>query len=193
MFPYLRHNGSGVFAAPVNYATGNSPRFVCLSDLDNDGDYDLAISNFADNDVTILLNNGDATFAYEGDYAVGENPMSISAADFNSDGYEDLAVVNRWSRSVSILINQLGIQICEPGEADGIPPINILDIVYILNYKYKEGPAPIPYALCSGDPNKDCLVNILDPVYLLSYKYKGGPAPATSEEWVLECGLPIRK
>lgn len=82
---------------------------------------------------------------------------------------------------------------CEPGEADGVPPINILDIVYVINYKYKEGPAPIPYDLCNGDPNKDCLVNILDVVYLINYKYKDGPVPVTCEEWVFECGLPLRK
>jgi hypothetical protein len=31
---------------------------------------------------------------------------------------------------------------CEPGEADGVSPTNILDIVYLINYKYKSGPIP---------------------------------------------------
>ncbi len=53
--------------------------------------------------------------------------------------------------------------------------VNILDIVYLINYKYKEGPAPDP--LESADVNSDELVNILDIVYLINYKYKDGPEP----------------
>ncbi len=77
---------------------------------------------------------------------------------------------------------------CEPGEADGLSLINILDIVYIINFKYKEGPDPVPYALCSADTDCDCIINILDIVYLINYKYKEGPAPCACEAWVLECG-----
>ena len=77
---------------------------------------------------------------------------------------------------------------CVPGEADGVPPINILDIVYIINYKYKSGPAPIPYALCNADTDCDCLVNILDIVYLINYKYKLGPAPCDCATWTGICG-----
>ena len=82
---------------------------------------------------------------------------------------------------------------CEPGEADGASPINILDIVYLINYKYKEGPAPTPYELCNGDAVCDCVVNILDVVHLINYKYKDGPPPCSCEEWGIECGLPLRE
>jgi len=82
---------------------------------------------------------------------------------------------------------------CEPGNANGDGVINILDIVYLINYKYKSGPAPIPYAICSGDANGDCVVNILDIVYLINYKYKSGPAPGTCEAWLSACGPPLRK
>ncbi len=82
---------------------------------------------------------------------------------------------------------------CEPGEVNVDPPMNILDIVYIINYKYKSGPPPAPYALCSGDTNCDCLVNILDIVYLINYKYKSGPAPCDCITWLGICGPPLRK
>lgn len=77
---------------------------------------------------------------------------------------------------------------CEPGEADGDPLINILDIVYIINFKYKEGPAPVPYAFCSADGDCDGVVNILDIVYMINYKYKEGPAPCACEVWVSRWG-----
>ena len=59
--------------------------------------------------------------------------------------------------------------------------INILDVVYLINFKYKGGPAPDPME--SGDINNDGNINILDIVYLINYKYKGGPTP--------ECASPI--
>ena len=61
------------------------------------------------------------------------------------------------------------------GDLDDDKLVNILDIVYLINYKYKSGPAPDP--LESADVNNDILVNILDIVYLINYKYKAGPEP----------------
>ncbi len=62
---------------------------------------------------------------------------------------------------------------CGDANLDG--GINILDVVYIINYKYKAGPPPLQLELC--DVNHDGSVNILDIVYIINYKYKGGPAP----------------
>ena len=61
---------------------------------------------------------------------------------------------------------------------DGI--INILDVVYLINYKYKGGPSPDP--IIAGET--DCIdpINILDIVYLINFKYKGGPEPCAIEE-----------
>jgi hypothetical protein len=82
---------------------------------------------------------------------------------------------------------------CEPGEADGATPINILDIVYLINYKYKGGPAPKPYALCSGDATCNCVVDILDIVHLINYKYKNGPAPCTCANFIANCPGGLRE
>ena len=64
------------------------------------------------------------------------------------------------------------------GDVDGDELVNILDIVYLINYKYKDGPEPLclPVVICA-DVNSDDLVNILDIVYLINYKYKDGPEP----------------
>ena len=77
---------------------------------------------------------------------------------------------------------------CQPGECDGLAAINILDIVYLINYKYKNGSAPVPYTLCSGDADCDCKIDILDIVYLINYKYKNGPAPCDCTTWTGICG-----
>jgi hypothetical protein len=81
---------------------------------------------------------------------------------------------------------------CLPGCPKNFPGINILDIIYIINYKYKEGPAPTPYEICNGDANCDCTVNILDIVFLINYKYNGIGELQTDEDWIANCGLPVR-
>lgn len=49
---------------------------------------------------------------------------------------------------------------------------NILDIVYLINFLYKDGPAPM--ILEKADTNGDTLYNILDVVKLINFLYKGG-------------------
>ena len=60
-------------------------------------------------------------------------------------------------------------------DTDGDRLINILDIVYLINFLYKSGPAPEP--LESADVNHDEFVNILDIVYIINFIYKNGPEP----------------
>ena len=58
--------------------------------------------------------------------------------------------------------------------ADGV--IDLGDIVYLINYLYREGPQPCPME--SGDANCDGVVNLGDIVFLINYLYKEGPPPA---------------
>jgi hypothetical protein len=65
------------------------------------------------------------------------------------------------------------------GDIDGQEGIGILDIVFLINFKYKDGPAPDP--LEAADVNAgmipDGQINILDIVYLINFLYKDGPDP----------------
>jgi PKD repeat protein len=62
------------------------------------------------------------------------------------------------------------------GDVNGDGLINLGDVVYLISYQYKNGPAPVP--LASGDVTCDGLVNLGDVVYLITYQYKNGPPPA---------------
>jgi len=55
--------------------------------------------------------------------------------------------------------------------ADGI--VTLGDLVYILNYLFRDGPIPDPPS--AGDPNGDCTITVGDVVYLLNYLYRMGP------------------
>ncbi len=53
--------------------------------------------------------------------------------------------------------------------------INLGDIIYLVNYIFKGGPAPNPIWL--GDVNVDNITNLGDLIFLVNYIFKGGPGP----------------
>jgi len=61
------------------------------------------------------------------------------------------------------------------GDVDGKAGITLLDIVFLIDYVYKGGPAPEPFE--SGNVNNLGDINILDIVFMINYKYKDGPDP----------------
>lgn len=83
-----------------------------------------------------------------------------------------------------------GYNNCTPGDPNDDGSINVGDAVYMINYVFKGGPAPMPYPICSGDANSDCVCNVGDAVYLINYVFKGGPPPLSGEEWEDLCGSP---
>jgi hypothetical protein len=63
----------------------------------------------------------------------------------------------------------------QSGDANGDGSIDGADVVYLLNYLFRGGPAPSP--LEAGDCDCDGAVNGEDIVYLLNYLYRGGDPP----------------
>lgn len=63
--------------------------------------------------------------------------------------------------------------ICGDPSNDGT--INVSDAVFIINYIFKGGPAPV-YPI-SADVNCDETINVSDGVYIISFIFKGGPEP----------------
>lgn len=64
------------------------------------------------------------------------------------------------------------------GDPNGDLLANILDVVFLIKFKYQNGPPPDPYE--SGDVNGNIIVNILDITYLINFLYMGGPIPVYS-------------
>jgi hypothetical protein len=61
------------------------------------------------------------------------------------------------------------------GDANSDKKVTIADIVFLVSYLFKHGPAPVP--IQSGDANCDGNVTIADIVYLVAYLFKHGPVP----------------
>ena len=113
---------------------GTTPQGIVTGDFNADGKIDLAVANYGDNTVSILLGNGDGTFTLQSLIAVGVNPEWLAVGDFNEDGKTDLAVVNFTGNTVSILI----------GNGDG-------------TFAPHSSPSPgaSPFAVAAGDFNAD--------------------------------------
>ncbi len=62
---------------------------------------------------------------------------------------------------------------CGDVNNDGI--VDLGDVVYVINYLFKSGPAPDP--LWIANVNGDEVIDIGDVVYLINYLFKGGPPP----------------
>lgn len=100
-------NGNGTFAAAtsVALAVGFDPRGIVATDLDGDGDLDLAVTSGSTGSVSILLGDGLGGFAAPTTVVVaaGTELQGIVAADLNRDGNMDLAVANTTTGTIGVL------------------------------------------------------------------------------------------
>ncbi|MFM2060842.1 MAG: hypothetical protein RLZZ507_512 [Cyanobacteriota bacterium] len=100
-------DGAGGFtASTVPVGSTLNPIDVFVSDLDGDGDDDIAVANFdllgpffnpgdstPASDISILLNDGSGSFsaATDSPFAVPDGLSAVSLGDFNHDGFLDAA------------------------------------------------------------------------------------------------------
>lgn len=98
------------FATKQTFATGTQPVSVSAADINGDGKPELIVANYADADVSVLVNDtapGAMTLAFEAQqtFMTEGFPISVAAVDLNGDGKPDLVAANRGSTGISILRN----------------------------------------------------------------------------------------
>ncbi|UCD17105.1 MAG: VCBS repeat-containing protein [Candidatus Zixiibacteriota bacterium] len=77
--------------------------------------------------------------------------------------------------------NTICFRTWKPGDADADWAINLLDILFLVDYIYGIPTGPAPEPLKTGDINGDCDINLLDILYLISYLYGNPPGPEPVE------------
>jgi len=69
----------------------------------------------------------------------------------------------------------------KPGDANHDMNVNVNDVIFLINYLFKNGPDPYPFV--SVDVNASCDINVVDVIYLINYLFKGGPALKPGCDW----------
>jgi len=94
----LLGNGDGTFTqAPLSPVTvGSYPFSLLVADFNGDGIADLAVTNYGDGTLTVLLGRGNGSFqqAHNSPIRIGANPTQLVTGDFNGDGIADLAAID---------------------------------------------------------------------------------------------------
>jgi hypothetical protein len=149
------------------------PDALVAGDFADNGRLDLAIANYGDNTVSVLLGNGDGTFQLPVTYQVGLGPYALVTGDFAGTGHLDLAVANFNDNTVALLL----------GNGDGtFQPQEI--------YAVGSGPSGLVAGDFKGDGHLDLAVadfasndvSVLlgngDGTFQPATKYAAGPGPA---------------
>ncbi len=123
----------------------------------------ITVSNVVTNAAFVDSGNGIATYYFAPSLAQVDSLYSISFIATDPSGLAD--TTSTTLRVVDFL----------RGDANSDADLNMLDIMYIINFLYKGGSAPV--VVEAADSNYDLQVNLQDAIYLINFFYKGGPPP----------------
>ncbi len=105
--------GNGTFnsaqgSTPLVGTTAASARSIAAGDFNLDGFLDLAVTNQADRNVSILLGQGNGSFATKQDITLGllADPTQVVVGDLNKDGLPDIVSTDQSNNGVTVLLNQ---------------------------------------------------------------------------------------
>ncbi|WP_123043419.1 FG-GAP-like repeat-containing protein [Cohnella candidum] len=141
--------GTGTFdsAHRIDSWTETAPGSNAVGDFNGDGKLDVAVANFLDNSVSVLLGDGTGALATNGanNYILSSQadaqPASVAAGDLNGDGKPDLAVAGSGTNEISTLL----------GNGDGTLQAPV-------SYGLFNGPLAIAFADFNGDGKADMAV-----------------------------------
>lgn len=185
---YIAQNDYG-----IHMHHGSFENSVCENTIAGNGDYGIYITNAYDDSIyhNEIINNGinafnedpsalnfwDAGYPSGGncwsDYA-GTDTLSGPGQDLpGSDGIGDTPyyITACGQDGYPLLSGCTYLR----GDANGDGAIEISDVVYLLNYLFRDGSPPASFV--AGDVNCDDEHGISDVIYLLNYLYKAGPPP----------------
>jgi uncharacterized Ntn-hydrolase superfamily protein len=169
LLKYADPDLSTIEAEPLRIlANGTDSALITVTPLNGDGQTPISGAE------VVIYNSGPGTLGDVTDNGDGTFTAYVHATElFGHDSI--FAEVTANEQTVELTdYAEVYYHLC--GDANGDFTHNILDISYLINYLYQEGPIPFPF-IEVGDCNGDGTINILDITYMIAHLYMGGPAP----------------
>ncbi len=95
--------GNGQFYSYVLKAGSGQPS-VLFCDVNSDGDQDLIIADYSDNNIVVYQGDGKGHLNELNRIPAGDNPTHMDAADINGDGNIDIAIANHETSYITLLL-----------------------------------------------------------------------------------------
>jgi hypothetical protein len=130
-------------------------------------------TDFSGTTVEVMSSGQIDTTDENGEFSITDIGGGSQLMEIRRNAYIPVDTVLMMNTNQQINLMMSIFYVC--GDANGDEAVNILDVVYLINFLYKGGPTPAPYK--AGDVNNNGVVNLLDITYLIAYLYQGGPEP----------------
>ncbi len=152
----------------LTMVVANRDTTIVLNATDVDGDpITMTCDSVAENAVFTDSGNGIATYYFAPSTSqIGE---AFRVNFIATDPSAAVDTVYTVFRVITIL----------RGDVNSDEDLNLLDIMYLISYLYKDGQAPASSE--AADANFDNTLNLMDCTYLINFFYKSGPPPPTGE------------
>jgi len=161
------------FAVSLDDASDVNPRSGCFSQVNppsfswqGQGDFDFQLaSDISFSAPIVSATVSGMTYSLDSPLPVTDTTIYYwRVKPHGAPDYDCLYTINLVSGGGSLC-----------GDITGNGNVDVGDAIYVINFIFKNGPAPDPYE--SGNVNCDGAVNVGDAVYYISYIFRGGPAP----------------
>ncbi len=110
---------------PVYIPLSDSPGDIQVTDLNADGNPDLATTLPGSNVLSVLYGRGNNQFARAQNISVGDKPTRVTLADADEDGRMDLIVANSGDNTASVIYNRFDPNEVYRYDSDAIDPTTI--------------------------------------------------------------------
>jgi len=144
----------------TNHITAVDPEMEALT---------ITMSYSINNGVFVDSGNGAASFVFTPEYS-----------QLDSTYFDVLYIVTDPHGLADTIETNYSVRAALRGDANTDGDMNMLDIMYLINYLYRDGEAPLVED--AADVNFDGTINLFDPTYMVNFLYRSGPPPPLGEE-----------